>query len=204
MPRPTKSEAARSPKRDQLVAAAARLFYRDGYHAVGIDTILADAQIAKMTLYRNFATKEDLIVATIQKRAETISGEVSVAVSQAGPSMRSRLLALFGWYENWFRSPGFAGCAMLRAAGEYPELGSAVHQSVVRAKAAGRANLELILSELDPRRAKELASQIDLLLQGAISCAHTYGDPSQIDHARKAALNLLERAHSPHSPGRGR
>src|SRR5437762_2109009 len=57
------AKAISSSKRDQLLATAWRLFYRDGYRAVGIDTLLAEAEVAKMTLYNHFASKEELIVA---------------------------------------------------------------------------------------------------------------------------------------------
>ena len=58
-----------SPKRDRLMATAWRLFYRDGYRAVGIDTLLAEAEVAKMTLYNHFDSKEALIVAVLEKRS---------------------------------------------------------------------------------------------------------------------------------------
>lgn len=191
MARPRKTSANQASKRDQLVDSAFRLFYRDGYHAVGIDTILREADIAKMTLYHHFRSKEDLIVAAIERRSAQIGTELKAALEAAGTSPRKRLLALFDWYEAWFRSPEFNGCAMLRAAGEYPELGSPVHQAVIRAKQAGRDRLEAILSEMEVSQPGMLATQIDMLLQGAISCAHTFGDPDHIVQARKAALALL-------------
>lgn len=191
MARPSKVENEQGTKRDQLVDSAIRLFYRDGYHAVGIDTILREADIAKMTLYHHFRSKEELIVAAIERRSAQIGTELQAALEAAGPSPRKRLLALFDWHEAWFRSPGFNGCAMLRAAGEYPELGSAVHQAVIRAKQASRDRLEAILKDLGVAQPKALAVQVDMLLQGAISCAHTFGDPDHIVHARKAALALV-------------
>lgn len=189
MARPRKDSSPTS-KRDQLVDSAFRLFYRDGYHAVGIDTILREADIAKMTLYHHFRSKEELIVAALEKRGAQIGAEIAAALAEAGSSPRKRLLAIFDWYEAWFRSPEFNGCAMLRAAGEYPEIGSPVHQAVIRIKQAGRDRLEAILSDLELPQPKALAIQIDMLLQGAISCAHTFGDPDHIQHARRAALAL--------------
>jgi AcrR family transcriptional regulator len=191
MARPRKDSAPAAPKRDQLVDCASRLFYRDGYHAVGIDTILREAEIAKMTLYHHFRSKEDLIVAALEQRSGEIAAELHAALEKAGASPRRRLLAIFDWYESWFRSPEFRGCAMLRAAGEYPEIGSPVHQAVIRAKQAGRDRLESILRELGVPQPGAVAVQVDMLLQGAISCAHTFGDPEHIRHARNAALVLV-------------
>src|SRR5512147_379340 len=99
MARPRKELVNPVSKRDQLVDSAFRLFYRDGYHAVGIDTILREAEIAKMTLYHHFRSKEDLIVAAIERRSAQIASEVKAALEAAGASPRKRLLAIFDWYE---------------------------------------------------------------------------------------------------------
>src|SRR4051795_4170264 len=107
-----------TPKRDLLLDTAAELFYRDGYHAVGIDTILAEAGLAKMTLYHHFSSKEELIVASIDRRGAAIAAGGETALAAAGASPRKRLLALFDWYAQWFDHRDFNGCAFIRAAGE--------------------------------------------------------------------------------------
>ena len=72
-----------SPKRDHLVETAFRLFYRDGYRAVGIDTLLAEAGVAKMTLYNHFASKEDLYTAIIDQRIQETGDALSDEAIQA-------------------------------------------------------------------------------------------------------------------------
>src|SRR5690242_19346682 len=98
---------ASTPKRDHLLDTAFRLFYRDGYHAVGIDTILAEAKLAKMTLYHHFKSKEELIVAALERRGEQIRAHRDAALAKAGSSPRKRLLALFDSYASWFAAPDF-------------------------------------------------------------------------------------------------
>lgn len=191
MARPKKDLSRQGSKRDQLVECASQLFYQRGYHAVGIDTILREAEVAKMTLYHHFRSKDELIVAALEQRSARIGAEVRAALDAAGTSPRKRLLAIFDWYEAWFRSVDFNGCALLRAAGEYPELGSPVHQAVIRGKQAARDRLTELLGQLGIPHPQTAAVQIDMLLQGAISCAHTFGDPDHILHARKAALALI-------------
>jgi len=185
---------ASTPKRDRLLDTANRLFYRDGFHAIGIDTILAEAGLAKMTLYHHFASKDELIVAALERRARAINEGVGVALQAAGPSPRKRLLALFEWFERWFASKDFNGCAFIRAVGEYPELNSPIHQVVTRHKRASRDRIEGLLTEMSISPAKSLAAQIQMLLEGAIVTAHTYGDPSSIGLAREAALSLVKAA----------
>lgn len=190
----TPPASASTPKRDLLLDTANRLFYRHGYHAVGIDTILAEAGLAKMTLYHHFASKEELILAALNRRADGISAGVRAAMETAGPSARKRLLALFDWYEQWFSSKDFNGCSFIRAVGEYPALDSPVHQLVLQRKQKSREALEGLLAEMEVAGSKVLAGQIQLLLEGAIVSAHTYGDPSVLKLAREATLSLIKAA----------
>ncbi len=194
MPAKTATDLPSTPKRDLLLDTANRLFYRHGYHAVGIDTILAEAGLAKMTLYHHFASKEELIVAALDRRGRLIAEGMATAMADAGPSPRKRLLALFAWHERWFASKDFNGCAFIRAAGEYTEPESPVHQAVGRQKQRSRDNIEAILREMEVPGPATLAAQIQLLLEGAIVAAHTYNDPSTIKLARSATLTLLKQA----------
>jgi len=181
-----------TPKRDLLLDTAADLFYREGYHAVGIDRILAEAGLAKMTLYHHFASKEELIVAALERRGNAIGAAVTEAMAAAGPSPRKRLQALFDWHQRWFDSKEFNGCAFIRAVGEYPETDSPVHQAVIVQKTRSRERLKDLLTEWEVSDPDGLARQILLLLEGAIVSAHTFGDSSIIQNARDAALTLIK------------
>jgi AcrR family transcriptional regulator len=183
---------ASTPKRDLLLDTAADLFYRDGYHAVGIDTILAEAGLAKMTLYHHFASKEELIVAVLERRGRAIGAEIAAAIAAAGTSPRKRLLAFFDWHEQWFERNDFNGCAFIRAVGEYPEARSPIHQAVAKQKQAARDRIELMLAAMEVPDPKSMAIQIHLLLEGAIVSAHTFGDSRIIKSVRDAALALIK------------
>jgi AcrR family transcriptional regulator len=192
MSAPSAPAPASTPKRDLLLDTAARLFYRNGYHAVGIDLILAEAGLAKMTLYHHFASKEELIVAALERRAAAIGAGVSAAMEAAGPSPRKRLQALFDWHADWFDRKDFNGCAFIRAAGEYPDPASPVHQVVAKHKELARARIEGLLREAGVSAPARLAAQINLLLQGAIVAAHIFSDPASIREARDAAQTLIK------------
>ena len=183
-----------TPKRDHLLATAYRLFYRDGYHAVGIDTILAEAKLAKMTLYYHFASKEELIVAVLEQRSALVKEKVQTLLREAGPSPRKRLAAYFDRYDAFISSKDFNGCPFIRAVAEYPEIQSPVHQSVIRHKQRGIATLRELLSGFDIAEPEPVAQQISLLIEGAIVSAHTFGDTSALAHARNAALALVKAA----------
>ncbi len=184
-----------TPKRDLLIATAFRLFYREGFHAVGIDTILAEAQLAKMTLYHHFASKEELIVAVLEQRSALVKEKVQAILKEAGPSPRKRLLAYFARYEAFFSSKEFNGCPFIRAVAEYPDIDTPVHQAVIRHKQSDIDTLQELLSGFDIADPKPVAHQIALLIEGALVSAHTFGNTSALAHARNAALALVKAAH---------
>jgi AcrR family transcriptional regulator len=181
-----------SPKREILLDAAWRLFYRDGFHAVGIDTVLAEAGVAKMTLYNHFPSKEDLIVAVLERRAAQFEGSLSAAIEAAGSNPIKRLQAFFDWHAEWLRSPDFNGCAFIKAVAEFPQADEKPHQVAAAHKARILQLLESLLKGLGIRQPAPLARQLELLTEGAIVAAHTHGRPEAARDARTAAEALVQ------------
>ncbi|HEY0947352.1 MAG TPA: TetR/AcrR family transcriptional regulator [Opitutaceae bacterium] len=183
-------------KRDQLVETAWRLFYRDGYRAVGIDLILAEAGVAKMTLYNHFASKEDLIVAVLEKRSGDFLESIAAAVEAAGRGPQKRLLAVFDWLGAWLASPDFNGCAFIRAVAEFPDARERPHQVAAAHKQAVVDLLGELAAALEVREPALLARELALLMEGAIVRAHTFGASSSgaAQDARAAARRLIEAA----------
>lgn len=189
---PEASTARReSPKRDHLVETAWRLFYRDGYHAVGIDTILAEAGVAKMTLYNHFASKEELIIAVLETRHAQFSGSMNEAIELAGAAPMKRLLAVFDWLENWIEGESFNGCAFIRAVVEFPAADEKPHQVAAAHKNAVVDRLVELCREAGVRDAATVGRQLALLLEGAIVTAHTFGPKRVAKDTREAARRLI-------------
>jgi len=183
-----------SPKRAHLMATARRLFYRDGYRVVGIDTLLAEAGVAKMTLYNHFASKEELIVAVIEQLDREVQDALQAATAAAGRSPGKRLQAVFDWLEAWFNSDDFKGCAFIRALSEYPEPDHPIHQAAWRNKQALNALFRQIATESGARHPAELANALSLLVDGAILSAHATGSAASAATARTVAASLLKQA----------
>lgn len=183
-----------SPKRAHLMATAWRLFYRDGYRAVGIDTLLAEAGVAKMTLYHHFAAKEDLIIAVLEKRDREIQAGLQAAVEAAGRSSARRLLAVFDWLDGWFATDDFKGCAFIRALSEYPERDHPIHQAAWRHKQAVIGMLTGLSDAAGAKAPAALAETLSLLIDGAIVAAHATGSTAPCASARAAAVSLLKLA----------
>jgi AcrR family transcriptional regulator len=183
-----------SAKRDHLVDTALALFTEGGYHAVGIDTVLARAGVAKMTLYNHFASKEDLIVAALARKAEQSAAGVETVLAEAGEDPEARVLALFDWLEAWFRSPDFRGCIFIKAAGEYPNSDDKPYRA---AQAFKQARLDLLVGlcrGLKVRRPDALARQLALLMEGAMVLAFIQTRPEAARDAKAAAATLIAAA----------
>lgn len=183
-----------SPKRDHLVRTAWNLFYRNGYHAVGIDAVLADAGVAKMTLYNHFDSKEDLIVAALEATAKELDGQLLAAVQAAGTDPLARLRAVFGWLEVWVREPGFSGCAYMKAAGEYGASADKPRLVAVEVKERLRIQLAALTTEAGLLEPERLARQLMLLIDGAVMHAHLHKRPDYAVEAREAAEALIAAA----------
>ncbi len=107
----------RSEIREHLLETALRLFNQHGYHATGVDLIIADAGVAKTTLYRHFENKEDLILAALERRDEEDRNAMRAFVEQHASDPVERLLTTFDFLETTVRDKQFRGCMFMSAAG---------------------------------------------------------------------------------------
>lgn len=181
--------------RERLLSAAASLFYADGVSATGIDTITAKAGVAKMSLYNNFSSKDDLVKAYLQARhAEWLELYEHRIHSAIGP--REGVLAVFDAYADhasMVYEHGFRGCGLLNAAAELP-VGHDGRDMVRRHKGDVEALLAEHLADLLPGRPGEAAGwaeHLSFLLEGAMARAGLEGDPTRVRHARTIAARLM-------------
>jgi len=186
------SSTTSSPKRDHLLATAWKLFYRDGYRAVGIDTLLEKAGVAKMTLYNHFASKEELIVAVLEQRSRNLLEAVDDAIAKAGRTPARQLSSVFDGLKTWFAADEFRGCAFIRALSEYPEPDHPIHQAAWKHKRAMNARIRSIVESAGARDPAALADTISLLIDGSIVAAHATSSTTPAETAREAAANLLK------------
>ncbi|GAB3944194.1 TetR/AcrR family transcriptional regulator [Kribbella albertanoniae] len=119
-----------SEARSRLLETATRIFYTEGIHAVGIDRIVAEAKVTRATLYRHFASKEELVVAYLQAVHELELNQVDAAVSSGQPAA-DVLRTIAQSITDGITSGHFRGCAFLNAAAEYPDAEHPVHKAVL-------------------------------------------------------------------------
>ncbi len=184
-------------RRDHLIDTALDLFNRNGFHATGIDRILAEAGVAKMTLYNHFGSKDALIQAALERRDARWRKWFRDAVARRAETPRGRLLAVFDALEEWFAGPDFHGCMFIRAAGEYPGLDDPIHAGAAAHQRLVLADLRDLAAATGARRPARLAREIMLLALGAMVATQVNGPLGAGSAAKKAAAILIDAALGP-------
>jgi AcrR family transcriptional regulator len=181
----------RDSGRERLSQAAYELFSREGVRSVGVDAVIARAGTAKMTLYRNFPSKDDLILDFLRRREQLWTREWLEAESQRrGETPRDRLLAIFDVFSEWFSQPDFEGCSFLTTMIEINDQDHPVHQAAVVHLANIRNYIEGLAAEAGIRDVDSFARKWHILMKGSIMAAHE-GDAAAADRARELGELLL-------------
>ncbi|MFE0016017.1 TetR/AcrR family transcriptional regulator [Mesorhizobium sp. NPDC059054] len=177
-------------KREDIIDAANRAFYRDGFAEVGIDRVVGEANVALGTLYRHFKTRSEVITAALQRR----HGDFLHALEGAGEAGKGAdcVLELFDVLEAWSTQQGGNGCFFLRAAADYPADDS-IQNAARSHKREYLAVIEqrLLQGRWSKGQAEQLGSTIFVLLEGAVAAAFTLGDGAAVTTARNAAARIL-------------
>jgi AcrR family transcriptional regulator len=180
--------------RQRLIDTAQALFYEHGFHAIGLDRILAEVGVTKTTFYNHFESKDELIIAVLKRHDErdraTLVEQIS-AVPESEP--RARLLALFDVLEGWFQEPDFRGCLFINAASAYPSANDPIHKVAASHFDQLRAYVRGLSVAAGADRPDELARKFMVLVTGAVVERHTALNPEAARTARSAAEMLLER-----------
>ncbi len=179
------SSSAGLPKdaRDRILEAAYELFSRRGIQAVGIDAVIERSGVARQTLYRHFASKQDLVLAFLERRDEVWTRSwLQAEVERRASDPAERLLAIFDVFDGWFRRAEFEGCTFINVMLEHTDAGHAVRRAGVAYLAGIRSFLEGLARQAGIHDAEGFARKWHILMKGAIVAAGE-GDP---DAARRA------------------
>jgi AcrR family transcriptional regulator len=185
-----------SSARERLLAAANELFYEEGIHTVGIDRVIERAGVAKASLYSAFGSKEELVAAYLQARADRRHKRMSERVARHDLA-RDRILALFDLLADTVAEPTFRGCAFVNASAEGPRESKAT-QIAARSRAWVLALFTELARDHGAADPDALGRRLNLLYDGATTGASMDGDPAAVGEARAVAALLLDR------DGRGR
>ncbi|MDR2164940.1 MAG: TetR/AcrR family transcriptional regulator [Zoogloeaceae bacterium] len=181
-------------KRQVILDTALALFRSHGYRAIGVDRILFESGVAKMTLYKYFPSKDALIKSVLEALDKSFRDGLEAFV-ETFATPEERFGAVFVWHDRWFKSDSFNGCMFINAAAEFPEHGHLVRSTVARHKRHVQAFMaSLLASRLEDGERDRLAAQLSLLLDGAIVSAQATGETDAARLAWRAAAILLKAA----------
>lgn len=188
-----RTKSSRPPARDRILAAAADLFYREGVQNVGIDRIIAESGVAKMSLYNHFKGKDALIAAWLEQRDEEWRTWFVARVEALATEPRDRLLAVFDALKEWFEQPDFRGCAFINSSVELVDPAHPGYQVAVAHQCVIFDYLLNLVKGADLPNPEDTARQLLIIVEGAIVVAMMQRDPSVALQAKQAAVTLLGR-----------
>jgi AcrR family transcriptional regulator len=177
--------------KERILQTADRLFYLQGIRAIGVDTIAAEIGISKRTLYNHFPSKDALIAAYLERRRAQPPPSAPPA---SATTALEQILATFETLERRFASPDFRGCPFVNAVAEVGQEDRAVKSIAKAFKEGRRLWFRERLTQLGVTETDALATQLVLLVDGAIAQNLVRDDPSMARAAKDAAKVLLRNA----------
>lgn len=188
---PMSTSARKMSARDRLLETASRLFYERGFQAVGVDEIVAESGVSKMTLYRHFPSKDDLIVAYLERSEDAFCDWFERALA-TGPTPRDKLIAVFEAVGALAQKASCLGCTFQVSATEFPDRRHPARRIAVAHKREVRRRFATLAAEARLRDAEALADQLLLLMDGAWVAARMFDRQSPVRHVADAARALID------------
>jgi len=184
------SENATPGAAERLLDTAARLFYTRGVSNVGINEIIARAGVARMTLYHHFSSKDSLIRAVLERRQEERDAWLR-QVDKLADDPTERLLAVFDLFLEWASAPDFRGCPLVAATFELGGQLNAARPYAQAHQATARDYLARCAEEAGLREPQAIATQLQMLLEGASVLTLISGNSEAAALAKNAAASLI-------------
>ena len=180
--------------REKILNTATDLFQARGINSTGVDTIVAVAGTTKMTLYKYFHSKEDLILEVLNKSQQDFQNWLEDKFTANSKKPDENIKQLFDFIEEWITSPDFAGMGFIKASAEFPNEENPIHQLSSRQSREFRQFIAKLATEANIKDAEGLALQLSLLFDGAVQAEQMKRGSGAIKYAKKAAKILIDGA----------
>jgi AcrR family transcriptional regulator len=180
--------------RSRILDTACKLFYERGVRAVGVDLVVAEAEVAKTSLYRHFGTKDDLVAAFLAREDKDFWGTWDRVAAAQEDNALAELDAQLEWIGKRVGRPHYRGCPQINVAAEFPEADHPARKVAARHKREMRARLKTIAERLKAKRPDELAGQLAVLINGAFVSSQMFEPGEATSLLRHAAHALIKAA----------
>lgn len=182
-----------TPMKEHILSVASDLFSRQGINATSVDTIVAKADIAKVTLYKYFKSKEQLILEYLREYDARLWARLSTITAQQNDSA-SKLSVLVNGMLDWIGDPEFKGFAFINASVEFPQRDNPVHQSSLEFARTFRRTLADLAQEAGLKNPDALALQLALVIEGAAITERTQRGTGAVVNAKALVKTLIDTA----------
>lgn len=178
--------------KERILHVASELFYQEGIRAVGIDRIIAESGVAKASFYRNFATKDDLIVAFLQQRHGRSMERIDEARRQHPHDPIEQLHYLFRNMAARMKQPDFRGCPFMNTLVEFPDTQHPAYKAAAMSCRDIWSEIIQIAREANAKDPEAFTAQLELLYRGAIMTAYMQKSSYNADHFYHTAMLILK------------
>ncbi|MFK7693816.1 TetR/AcrR family transcriptional regulator [Paenibacillus sp. HJGM_3] len=182
----------RETAKERILRVASALFYQEGIRAVGIDRIIQESGVAKASFYRNFATKDDLIVAYLEQKQSASMASLEEGRRLYPHAPVKQLMYAIDRLVERMSSPGYRGCAFMNTAVEFPECGHPGHAAAVEGRNFLWRRIEEIARDAGAHNPEELAQQLRMLVSGAMMVAYMSRESFNPGYFAQAARTLVD------------
>jgi len=179
--------------KERIIETASDLFYNQGYNQTGINQIIAEAGVAKASMYQHFRSKEDIAVAYLKRRHINWMGSLQDFVSP-NKTNKEKLIASFDYLNSWLNSVAFRGCGWQNIITDLPSDHDKIRNQAVLHKNDVRAWVHQLLKEdgeYNNDQSEQVGDEVIILLEGAIILSQIQKDDWPIKAAKSAAVRLL-------------
>jgi AcrR family transcriptional regulator len=180
--------------KNKLLVVATDLFQTRGINSTGVDTIVAVAGTTKMTLYKYFSSKEELILEVLKNSHLEFQTWLSDKISADNKKPSEKIQKLFEFIEEWVTAPEFRGIGFIKASAEFPNEENIIHKLSSEQSRQFRQYIASLARDAQIQDADSLALQLSLLFEGAVQAEQMKRGSGALKYAKKAAKILIESA----------
>lgn len=188
----------KSSVRERVIEAASHLFYHKGYNQTGINQIIEEAQVAKASMYQHFRSKEDIAAVYLRQRHYKWMSELDNFVATQ-ETAKEKIIAAFDYLQDWLIEVDFIGCGFQNIITDLPDDHQKIREEVKFHKNELQQWIQNLLKDensLSQEDAKELSSEIMVVIEGAIILSQIQKNAWPILSGKKTCISILSKVNS--------